>query len=44
MNCEVLLLAPDNVVKLRTAANEWDKGSKYEPYGELIFFLMQKEP
>ena len=37
-------LAPDDVVKLRIAATEWNKGTKYRPYGELFFFLMQKEP
>ena len=37
-------LAPDDVVKSRTAAKEWNKGNKCGPCGERFFFLMQKEP
>ena len=35
------LLAPE---KPRAAVKEWNKGSKYGPYGELFLFLMRKEP
>ena len=35
------LLAPE---KARAAAKEWNKGSKYGPYGARFFFLMRKEP
>ena len=29
---------------LRTASIEWNVPRKYGPYGELFFFLIQKEP
>ena len=31
-------------MRLRAAAMEWNEPKKYGPYGELLFFLMQKEP
>ena len=38
------LLALDDVVKLRTAATEWNKGSKYGSCDESFFFLVQNDP
>ena len=31
-------------VRLRTASTLWYDPKKYGPHGELIFFLMKKEP
>ena len=36
-------LDPKDCVRSRTAAMERNEPKKYEPYGELLFFLMQKE-
>ena len=38
------LIHLDDVVQLRTSATVGNKVSKYGQYGELFFFLMQKEP
>ena len=32
------------IVCLRTASMEWNVPGKYGPHGELVFFLIQKEP
>ena len=31
-------------MRLRTASTHWNVPGKYEPYGELFFFLLKKEP
>ena len=35
---------PMDSVCLRTASMEWNVPGKYGPHGELVFFLIQKEP
>ena len=35
---------PINKMYLRTASMEWNVPGKYGPHGELVFFLIQKEP
>ena len=37
-------LDPMENVCLRTASKDWNVPGKYEPHGELFFFLIQKEP
>ena len=37
-------LDPMDGVRLRTASMEWTVPGKYGPHGELLFFLIQKEP
>ena len=37
-------LDPMDSVCLRTASMEWIVPGKYGPHGELLFFLIQKEP
>ena len=32
------------VVRLRTNSTQWNVPGKYGPYGELFFFLLEKEP
>ena len=39
-----LYLDPMDSVCLRTASMEWNVPGKYGPHGELLFFLIQKEP
>ena len=31
-------------VRLRTASTRWNVPGRYGPYGELFFFLLEKEP
>ena len=38
------LWSPADVVELRISSKYWSKGSKYGPYGELFFFLVEKNP
>ena len=33
-----------DIVRLRTASTHWNVPGKYGPHGELLFFLIQKEP
>ena len=37
-----LCLGPEDCVRLRTAAMDWNEPKKYGPYGELVFFLNAK--
>ena len=37
-------LHPMVCVSLRTASTKWNVPGKYQPHGELFFFLIQKEP
>ena len=37
-------LDSQNVWSVRTSANKWNDASKYGPYRELVFPLVQKEP
>ena len=38
------LRRPNDEVKLRTSTKEWNKGSKDGRYGEVFFFLIEKDP
>ena len=40
---KVDLFGPDGVC-LHTASMEWNVPGKYEPHGELFFFLIMREP